>query len=167
MKQQPKLVGEMAFEITVVSNTPLTPIEEMDEVVLTFLTQIGYLPKGYDPKTGTTDVLESVPYRLFADCFLGHPEKGWFVEDLATELETTKPTIYRHINKLKDMDILEDIYVEDEEGQRKKAYRIRYGNLSKAWNFVEAHLEVAVENYRKTVDHLQNLMEKKRKTRRK
>lgn len=152
----------MAFEITVVSNTPLTPIDDMKEVTLTFLTQIGYLPKGYDPKTGTTDVLKSVPYRLFAECFLGHPEKGWLVEELATELETTKPTIYRHINKLKDMDILEEIYVDDE-GQRRKAYRIRYGNLSKAWNFVEAHLEVAVENYRKTVEHLQKLTEKKRK----
>lgn len=162
MKQQPKLEGNMAFEITVVSNTPLTPIDDMKEVTLTFLTQIGYLPKGYDPKTGTTDVLKSVPYRLFAECFLGHPEKGWLVEELATELETTKPTIYRHINKLKDMDILEEIYVDDE-GQRRKAYRIRYGNLSKAWNFVEAHLEVAVENYRKTVEHLQKLTEKKRK----
>ncbi len=152
----------MAFEITVVSNTPLTPIDDLKEVTLTFLTQIGYLPKGYDPKTGTTDVLKSVPYRLFAECFLGHPEKGWLVEELATELETTKPTIYRHINKLKDMDILEEIYVDDE-GQRRKAYRIRYGDLSKAWNFVEAHLEVAVENYRKTVEHLQKLTEKKRK----
>jgi DNA-binding transcriptional ArsR family regulator len=162
MKQQPKLEGKMAFEITVVSNTPLTPIDDLKEVTLTFLTQIGYLPKGYDPKTGTTDVLKSVPYKLFAECFLGHPEKGWLVEELATELETTKPTIYRHINKLKDMDILEDIYVDDE-GQRRKAYRIRYGDLSKAWNFVEAHLEVAVENYRKTVEHLQKLTEKKRR----
>ena len=166
MKQQPKLGSIMTFEITVVSNTPLTPIEEMDEVVLTFLTQIGYLPKGYDPKTGTTDVLKSVPYRLFSECFLGHPEKGWLVEELATELNTTKPTIYRHINKLKDLDILEDIHIErGESSQSKKAYRIRYSNLSKAWNFVEAHLEVAIENYRKTVDHLQNLAEEKRKGR--
>lgn len=154
----------MAFEITVVSNTPLTPLEDMDEVVLTFLTQIGYLPKGYDPKTGTTDVRESVPYRLFAECFLGHPDKGWLVEELANELDTTKPTIYRHINKLKDLDILEDIYIDTKDaGVGKKAYRIRYGSLSKAWNFVEAHLEVAIENYRETVDHLQNLVEKKRK----
>ncbi len=157
----------MGFEITVVSNTPLTPIDDMDEVTLMFLTQIGYLPKGYDPKTGTTDVLKSVPYRLFAECFLSHPEKGWLVEDLATVLKTTKPTIYRHLNKLKEMDILEELHVEAPGGHRKKAYRIRYGNLSKAWNFVEAHLEVAVENYRLTVEHLQNLMEKKRKQKRK
>ena len=153
----------MAFEITVVSNTPLTPLSDVDDVALTFLNQIGYLPKGYDPKTGTTDVLRSVPYRLFKDCFLGHPDKGWLVEELATELTTTKPTIYRHINKLKNLDLLEETHVDVGDGQTKKAYRIRYSNLSKAWNFVEAHLEVAIENYRKTVDHLQELVEKKRK----
>jgi predicted transcriptional regulator len=154
----------MAFEITVVSNTPLTPLDDINEVVLTFLSQIGYIPKGYDPKTGTTDVKKSVPYRLFTECFLGHSEKGWLVEELAIELETTKPTIYRHINKLKDMDLLEEIHIETgKSGQKKKAYRIRYGNLSKAWNFVDAHLEVAIDNYRKTVDHLQNLVEKQKK----
>jgi predicted transcriptional regulator len=154
----------MAFEITVVSNTPLTPLDDKDEVALMFLTQIGYLPKGYDPKTGTNKKKKSVPYRLFTDCFMGHPEKGWLVEELAVELETTKPTIYRHINKLKDMDLLEEIHIETGKlGQKKKAYRIRYGNLSKAWNFVDAHLEVAIDNYRKTVDHLQNLAEKQRK----
>lgn len=152
----------MSFEITVVSNTPLTPLSDVDEVALTFLTQIGYLPKGYDPKTGTTDVLESVPYRLFTACFLERPDKGWIVDELASELGTTKPTIYRHINKLKDLDLLEEIHVDVGGGQTKKAYRIRYSNLSKAWNFVEAHLEVAVENYRKTVDHLQELAEKRR-----
>lgn len=154
----------MAFEINIVSNTPLTPIDEVNEVALTFLTQIGYLPKGYDPKTGTTNVLKSVPYRLFTECLLGHQQRGWLVEELAAELKTTKPTIYRHINKLKDLGVLEEMYVEREGAEKKKkAYRIRYGSLSKAWNFVEAHLEVAIENYRKTVDHLQNLVEKERK----
>ncbi len=157
----------MAFEITVVSNTPLTPISDVEEVALMFFSQIGYLPKGYDPKTGTTDVRKSVPFLLFFNCFLGHPERGWLVEELADELKTTKPTIYRHINKLKDLDLLEEIHVEKEEGRSYKAYRIRYGNLSKAWNFVEAHLEVAMENYRKTADHLQDLLERKRKEKRK
>ena len=39
--------------------------------------------------------------------------------------------------------------------QVKKGYKLRYSNLSKAWTFVEAHVSVAMENYRKTVDHLQ------------
>jgi DNA-binding transcriptional ArsR family regulator len=156
----------MTFQLVIVDNTPLTPIEDIDRVALTFLGQIGYLPKGYDPKTNTSDILKSVPYRLFIDCFLGHKEKSWPVDELAVMLDTSKPTVYRHINKLKNLDLLEETHVEDEEtGLSRKAYRIRYGNLAKAWNFVEANVEVAVENYRKTVDHLTKLSNAKIKKR--
>ena len=149
------------FEITVVSNTPLTPLKDLDEVSLMFLTQIGYIPKGYDPKTDAKSVRESVPYRLFVECLLGRAEKGWTVEQLATKLKTTKATIYRHINKLKAMDLLDEVDV-IEKGGAKKGYQIRYGNLSKAWNFVESNVEIAMENYRKTVDHIQKLTESRR-----
>ena len=149
------------FEILVVSNTPLTPLKDLDEVVLLFLTQIGYIPKGYDPKTEAKSVRESVPYRLFVECFLGRADKGWPVEHLATKLKTTKATIYRHINKLKDMDLLDEAEVLEKTGP-KKGYRIRYGNLSKAWNFVESNVEIAMENYRETVDHVQKLSEQRR-----
>lgn len=146
----------MPFELDVVSNTPLTPLSDLDEAALLFLTQVGYIPKGYDPKTEAKSVRESVPYRLFVECFLLRPEKPWLVEELAVHLKTTKPTIYRHINKLKGFDLIEDAPVEREK-ESKKGYRIRYGNLSKAWNFTEAHVQVAMENYRKTVDHLYQL----------
>ncbi len=101
----------MPFEITVVSNTPLTPLKDMDDVALLFLSQIGYIPKGYDPKTDASSVRDSVPYRLFVECLLGRMDKGWTVEQLATKLKTTKATIYRHINKLKDMDLLDEVNV--------------------------------------------------------
>ncbi len=149
------------FEIMVVSNTPLTPLKDLDDVALLFLTQIGYIPKGYDPKTDASNVRESVPYRLFVECFLGRMDKGWTVEQLAAKLKTTKATIYRHINKLKDMDLLDEVNL-NERGTVRKGYRIRYGNLSKAWNFVESNVEIAMENYRKTVDHMQKLAEQRR-----
>jgi len=136
----------MSFEIVVVSNTPLTPLEDLEEVAGIFLNQIGYIPKGYDPKTKVKDVKESVPLRLFIDCFLRRMEKGWTVEQLAVKLHTTKPTIYRHINKLKSMDLLDDVDVPQKGGEPKKGYRIRYGNISKAWNFVESNVEIAMEN---------------------
>jgi len=145
----------MSFEMQVVSNTPLVGEDDPDLVAKKFFEQIGYISKGSDP---------DIPYKLFADFFLKHPTKAWFVDEIATELKTSKPTVYRHLNKLKGFDILEEIQTLDESTQQnKKAYRIRYGNLQKAWNFVEAHLKVAIENYGKTVEHLQNLIEKQRK----
>ncbi|OGS42664.1 MAG: transcriptional regulator [Euryarchaeota archaeon RBG_16_62_10] len=151
----------MSFELNVVSNTPLTPLSDIDEVAMLFLNQVGYFPKGYDPKTDVTDIRDSVPYRLFIEFFLARPDKAWIVQDLATALGTTKATVYRHINKLKGFDLLEEMSAEDADGNPRKGYRIRYGNLSKAWNFTEAHVQVAMENYRKTVDHLQELSARK------
>jgi predicted transcriptional regulator len=151
----------MSFELNVVSNTPLTPLNDMDEVAILFLNQVGYFSKGYDPRTKVSDIRDSVPYRLFVEFFLERMDKAWIVEDLATAMGTTKATVYRHINKLKGFDILEEMSVEDSEGNPRKGYRIRYGNLSKAWNFTEAHVTVAMENYRKTVDHIQEIASRK------
>jgi len=141
----------MGFDIRITTNTPLTGEENPEVVAKIFFEQIGYLSKGTDPE---------IPYTIFAEYFIKHPKKAWFVEELSTKLNTSKPTIYRHLNKLKGLDILEEVQVYDElTQQQKKAYRLRYGNLKKAWNFVEAHIKVAVENYGKTVEHLQTIME--------
>ena len=145
----------MKFEMQVVSNTPLIGEEDPDIVAKKFFEQIGYLSKGSDPE---------IPYKLFNEFFLKHHMKAWYVDEISVKLKTSKPTIYRHLNKLKGFDILEETQVFDETTkQNKKAYRLRYGNIQKAWNFVEAHLKVAIENYGKTVEHLQKLIEKQRK----
>jgi DNA-binding transcriptional ArsR family regulator len=146
------------FELNVVSNTPLTPVKDADEVALLFLQQVGYLPKGYDPKTAARNVEDSVPYQMFMDCFLRNMKRVWLVEEMAVKFDTTKPTIYRHLNKLKAMDILEEVDVE-RDGKMKKGYRIRYGDLKKAWNFTEANVEMAMQSYRQTIEHLQSLVE--------
>ena len=158
----------MTFSLRVEGHTPLTPVKDLDQVAVSFLKRIGYIPKGFGPGTSNDEVQDSIPYRLFVECFLGNPSKGWFADELASELETTKPTIYRHLNKLKSLDLLEETPVEDKvSGKFRKAYRIRYGDLSKAWHFVEAHFEVAMANYRESVDHLQDLVKKNRKKARK
>jgi len=145
----------MAFEMQVVSNTPLTGEEDPEIVAKIFFEQIGYLSKGSSPE---------IPYKIFTDFFLKHPSKAWYVDEISVKLKTSRPTVYRHLNKLKGFDILEEVQIFDENTQQnKKAYRLRYGNLQKAWNFVEAHLKVAIENYGKTVEHLQNLIEKQGK----
>lgn len=151
----------MGFQLAVVSNTPLTPLKDIDDVAVIFLQQIGYLPKGYNPKTNAKSVDASVPYRLFVECLLGRTERGWTADQLAVKLKTTKATVYRHLNKLKEIDLLDEVQVDDR-GTPRKGYRIRYGDLAKAWNFVEANVEVAMENYRKTVEHMQKLAEAKK-----
>ena len=151
------------FELQVVSNTPLSSVGDIDVVAETFLIQIGYIPKGCDPKTSATEIKDSVPYRLFMDYFMGNMSKAWTVEELAALLSTTKPTIYRHINKLKSLDILESMDVEFD-GQVRKGYRIRFGDLAKAWNFTEANVNMAMENYRKTVTHFQAMIDEKRRS---
>lgn len=145
------------FELNVISNTPLESLDDVDEVAETFLMQIGYLPRTPDTRSGAKELRESVPYRLFMDFFMRNMMKAWTVDELAVLLDTTKPTVYRHINKLKAIDILESVDVEVN-GQSKKGYRIRYGDLSKAWSFTEANVNMAMENYRRTVKHLQERM---------
>ncbi len=135
----------------------MSSVQDIDIVAETFLMQIGYIPKGYDPKTAATALRDSVPYRLFMDCFVRNMSKAWAVEELAAILGTTKPTVYRHINKLKSMDLLEGVDVEFD-GQMRKGYRIRYGDLGKAWSFAEANVNMAMDNYRKTVAHFQALV---------
>jgi predicted transcriptional regulator len=139
----------MSFEIVITSNTPIVSEKELEKVAKEFLTQIGYIAKGSDPK---------IPLELFLECFLKRADKAWLVDELALKLNTSRPTIYRHLNKLKSYDLLEELPIESD-NQKKKAYRLRYSNFSKAWNFVEAHAKVALENYRKTVEHIQKLLE--------
>ena len=152
------------FELNVVSNIPLGAMTDIDAVAETFLTQIGYIPKGYDPKTDAKSVRESVPYRLFMDYFVRNTSKAWTADELAALMRTTKPTVYRNINKLKSMDILESVDVESD-GQIRKGYRIRYGDLRKAWSFTEANVNMAMENYRRTVEHFQRLADEETRDR--
>lgn len=146
----------MAFQMLVTSNVPLTPIENREEVTGTFLRSIGYLSRGSGGSAGSAP--HSVAYRLVADFLLRDMEHGDTVGQMARRLGTTKATAYRHLNKLKAMDLLEEVNVPTSDGLR-RGYRLRYGNLAKAWNFVEAHVQVAMEHYRETVEHLQRLAE--------
>lgn len=145
------------FELQVVSNTPMNAVDDINIVAETFLTDIGYLPRGYDPKTSATTVRDSIPYRIFMDCFMRFPAKVWVVEEIAAMLGTTKPTVYRHVNKLKAIDLLEAMDTEYD-GVSRRGYRVRFGDLAKAWNFTISNVNMAMDNYTKTVGHLQKLV---------
>ncbi|HXW66983.1 MAG TPA: transcriptional regulator [Thermoplasmata archaeon] len=149
----------MPFELALRYSTPLTPIADVEEVLREFLRLIGYLPEGEDGRGSEGPIAQSLAYRLVRDCFLRDPSRAWYVDELTAVLRTTKPTIYRHINKLKSLDLLEEVGgVAD--GKGRKGYRLRYGNLARAWDFTEANAQNALRRYRETVNHLQGLVDK-------
>jgi len=139
------------FELQVRMTSPMTHEEDLDRVLVEFLNSIGYIKytsKDFDAAK------KSVGYRLFKECFLLHSSKLWNVDELIAYLNTSRPTLYRYLNKLKSLDLLE----EEHEGISKK-YRLRFGNFKKAWSFVEANVKLAMENYAKSVEHIQKLAE--------
>jgi DNA-binding transcriptional ArsR family regulator len=140
----------MAFEITLVSGPSMTDEEELHMVALPFLNMIGYMPAGYDPRTGAQTVLESVPYRLFMDCFLGNIRRVWSVGEMARSLGTSIPTIYRHLDKLAALDILGEGNLDKDISR--KGYFIRYHDLAQAWRFTEVNIELSLASYRKVVE---------------
>lgn len=149
----------MHFCLNVVSNTPLSSVDDLDTALHSFLFDIGYLQSDYSPKSSGADVGQSIPYRLFSECFLLESEKGWSAGECAKRLGASKPTIYRHLNKLKALDILEENFTEGKKGGRgekeaEKEYRLRYGDFSTAWNFTESNITATLGHYRRAVDAL-------------
>ncbi len=126
--------------------------DTLEEVLENFLLDIGYLS---GRKMGE-ELYESIPFRLWTDCFLKMPEKSRTVDELAALLDSSKPTIYRHLNKLKKMDLLEsqDIVEEDNGEVVKKGYRLRQGDLLTAWHVTEANIESTMKRYRETIDKI-------------
>jgi DNA-binding transcriptional ArsR family regulator len=149
----------MPFELTLRYTTPLTPISDVDEVLEEFLRMVGYLPEGEDHRGGLGPISTTLPYRMFRECFLRDPARPWYAEELVAVLKTSKPTVYRHLNKLKSLDMLEEV-PGAADGKGRKGYRLRYGNLARAWDFTEANATNALRRYRETVDHLQTLLDR-------
>jgi predicted transcriptional regulator len=150
----------MPFELALRYSTPLTPISDLDEVLREFLRLVGYLPEGEEGRGSEGPVAQSLAYRLVRDCLLKDATRAWYVDELTAVLKTSKPTVYRHVNKLKALDLLEEVGGAAD-GKGRKGYRLRYGNLSRAWDFTEANAQNALRRYRETVNHLQTLVEKK------
>lgn len=139
------------FEITLAMDPALHTLDDLDQLLIRFLTSIGYLPRSPRGRV-PSDVKNSTPYRLFRDCFLRHPDKFWTPDELMQYLNTTRTTLYRHLNKLKDLDILE----ESMDGKNKR-YRLRYGSIEKAWIFVESNIRIALDYYRECVKKIDRL----------
>ncbi len=146
----------MTFEIKISSHTPSAG-DDLNEILEDFLLDIGYLS---GRKTGK-EVHQSVPFRLWTDVFLKDPERPRTVDEMAAILDTSKPTIYRHLRKMKDMDFLEseELVLEDNGEVIKKGYRIRQGDLLTAWHVTEANVESTLKRYRQTIKRIKRLIE--------
>ncbi len=148
----------MPFELTLRYATPLTPLSDLDEVLKEFLRMVGYLPEHEDARSGEGPAESTVGYRLVRDCLLRDASRPWYVEEITAVLKTSKSTAYRYINRLKTLDMLEEVAAASD-GKGRKGYRLRYGNLAQAWDFTEANAQNALRRYRETVNHLQKLIE--------
>ncbi len=141
------------FKISITSVPSRTGENDTDRSIAYFLSDIGYIPR-INPGTDMHNIVESVYFRLFKECFLSNSNRFWTPEELMSYLNTSRSTLYRHLNKLKSMDILE----ETREGKTKR-YRIRSGDLVKAWSWVEVNIRMAMENYRNNVIHISELIQ--------
>ncbi|MEL9998518.1 MAG: winged helix-turn-helix domain-containing protein [Thermoplasmata archaeon] len=139
------------FEIQIQLKGSVPEENDLDSVLIDFLSSIGYID---EPKNSSemAEIKISVPYRLFKECFLLRPDRFWTPDELMGVLSTTRPTLYRHLNRLKMLDILEE-----EARGKEKVYRFRHGSLSSSWNFVEANIKIAMEYYRKKVELIEKL----------
>ncbi len=144
----------MDLKIQVAEHTPIVS-NDLDEVLKNFLLDIGYL----SGRKSEDEVYDSVPFRLWTECFLKEPERFMTIDELALTLDTTKPTIYRHLNKLKSLQILEEkeITLEDNGEVVKKGYRLRQGDLRKAWHITELNIESNLKRYKETVEMINSL----------
>lgn len=138
----------MTFEIRVVGDMPLEAEHDLDVALKKFLEQIGYLAQERE---------DTVGFKIFRNCFLKRPEKVWSAGEIAHEVKTSKPTVYRYIRKLKNMGLIESSTAMDEDEKPKKGYRMNYGDFVRAWSFVESHVKVSMENYRRSVEHIARL----------
>lgn len=146
----------MAFEIKISSHSPIAS-DDLKEILENFLLDIGYLS---GRKSGE-EVYDSVPFKLWTECLLNNPDKAKTVDEIAAKLETSKPTVYRHLNKLKNMDMIEseEIVLEDNGEVIKKGYKLRQGDLLTAWHITEANIESTLKRYQQTVERIQKLTE--------
>ena len=94
-----------------------------------------------------------MPYKIIDECFFQRPDRAWTAEEIAAWIETTRPTAYRHLNKLISLGLIERCRAADG-GPPTSAFHLRYGSLKKGWHKIETQIELVLEKYRRTIKQL-------------
>tara|TARA_B110001454_G_scaffold164811_1_gene154455 strand:+ start:33 stop:932 length:900 start_codon:yes stop_codon:yes gene_type:complete len=96
---------------------------------------------------------ESMPYKIIDECFLQRPDRAWTAEEVAAWIETTRPTAYRHLNKLISLGLIERCRAADG-GPPTSAFHLRKGSLKKGWQKIETEIELVLDKYRKIIKQI-------------
>ena len=96
---------------------------------------------------------ESMPYKILDECFFQRPDRPWTAEEIAAWIETTRPTAYRHLNRLISLGLIERCRATDG-GPPTSAFHLRLGSLKKGWQKIETQTELVLDKYKKTITKL-------------
>lgn len=128
----------------------LAPAQEAVALLDHLLMACGYL----DSRAGK--VTSQIPFKLFNDWLLARRDRIWTADELAVALSASRPTVYRHLNRLEQMGWLEKVILK-EGHPRITGFRLRGGSLGRAWTLIEDKLELGLRGYRKAINHLVGL----------
>lgn len=148
--------SRVSFRLPLVERSPPDIDIGPEARLVELLERLGYLTSWSMGPQGE-DAGSSLPYKLFKECLLDRPDRSWTIREMVAVLHTSKPTLYRHLKKLEAMDLLER-GLRGESPRSSKAFRIRQGDLGKAWTFTEEHARLALRSYRETVAYLEGLL---------
>lgn len=142
----------MSFEMRLTHTASVGQVTDLDSALRDILERVGYLRE--DEHTE-----KSVAYRLAKECFVLGSGRIWSVDEMLVFLRTSRPTLYRHLNRLKSLNIIEEVSLGPEWGNARKGYRLRHGSLSRAWDFAEADAANTLNAYRGSIESIQKLVE--------
>lgn len=147
--------GPHDFRFNLSELSPLPPEmregETLKETLLANLLQgCGFL----EPRSG--ELLQRIPYKLFSKWLLDRRDRIWTADELATALSTSRPTVYRHLNRLEGMGWVEKVVLK-EGHPRITGFRLKGGSLKWAWESIESELDLGLQGYRKAINQLAGL----------
>ena len=87
-----------------------------------------------------------MPYKIIDECFLQRPDRAWTAEEVAAWIETTRPTAYRHLNKLISLGLSKDAELLMADLQQVHFTCVRISK--KGWQKIETEIELILEQYK-------------------